>query len=336
MTKADKGHFTMAIPDVNNPDENYEVHLRVEGMMCQKSCAFTVREALFSIPGSVSATATFSISSASVVVNIRDYCDALEISDRDLFSLRQRIKEHAIQVVDAVGFDASVGDDGKDLTQHVDTDTTVSMEPRQSLLATSHHDELYEDHEVELNSRSSLTLQVGGMSCAACTGRVEKALRQLPFVDDVKVNFATGRAQVQLNEITADKSSLLNNKSYMEEQCVKTIHSVGYDCAILDMAQSSANAATVRDFQEKEISSWRRRLIIACSLSSPLILYHWILMTNSRHMHDMHRDKLGWDEWLGLALATPVQYFVGDRYYKAAYASIKNRSLGMDFLIVLG
>jgi Cu+-exporting ATPase len=50
----------------------------------------------------------------------------------------------------------------------------------------------------------------------------------------------------------------------------------------------------------------------------------------------MHQSKVGWDEWFGFALATPVQFIVGDRYYKAAYASLRNRCIGMDFLIVLG
>ena len=299
-------------------DENitgtYEVHLNVIGMMCQKNCGTTVREALFTIPGCVSAVASFENSSATVVVNYSQYIHAT-INFSSLSDLQKKIEEDAIHVVEGVGFDASLRN----------CEGLSSLPSIQNKLESSKI--LLEDDENDGDFQSSLTFQVGGMSCAACTGRVDKALRKLAFVDDVKVNLATGRVQVQLS---LDETETADTRLL----CQTSIEDAGYECAMVDM--SSTNATMMKDFQEKEISSWKRRLIIACALSSPLILHHLISMISMHNMHSMYRSKIGWDEWLGFALATPVQFIVGDRYYRAAYAALKNGCIGMDFLIVLG
>jgi len=308
--------------EVDKTGTYYEVHLHVEGMMCQKNCGSTVREALLTVPGSVSAMVSFKNSFASVVINCPEYLSRKGTTFLDHESILQRhIEDDAIEAILAVGFDASLWT-SKDIPTFIDEDTQKNI-PEKSTFSI--HEQV--DEEMDMNGKSVLSFQVGGMSCASCTGRVEKALRKLSFIKEIKVNLATGRVQVELYNFDHGDEKLL---------CMKNIQDAGYECAFVGTASLGSNTAIMKDFQEKEISSWKRRLIVSCVLSSPLILNHLVSMTSMHSMHSMHHDKVTWDEWLGFILATPIQIIVGDLYYKAAFASLRNRSIGMDFLIVLG
>ncbi len=155
---------------------------------------------------------------------------------------------------------------------------------------------------------------VTGMTCASCVGRVERALKKVPGVVDASVNLATESASVQAGaEVTRDA-------------LIAAVQDAGY--AVLPIEDGAATTSDPHAhhhdvYGERE----RRHLILAALLSLPLVLpmvalawgEHWMLPA-----------------WLQLALATPVQFWLGARFYRAGWAALKAGSGNMDLLVALG
>ena len=153
-------------------------------------------------------------------------------------------------------------------------------------------------------------LAIQSMSCASCVGRVERALLRVPGVVAASVNLATETAQVQADAAVA------------VEALVAAVVEAGYAATVLAaMEQPDADAAAARDAHE------RRHLLLAVLLSAPLALpmlgllwgQHWMLPA--------------WLQWL---LATPVQFWLGARFYRAAWAALRAGSGNMDLLVAIG
>lgn len=153
---------------------------------------------------------------------------------------------------------------------------------------------------------TSIDLSISEMTCASCVGRVEKILKALPGVMNVSVNLATERAQVRVL-VGTDYATLL-------QACKKA----GYPATLLTELVTSANRRT---------EAWPWHVILAAALSLPL-------------MAPMLLSPFGLDWMLSsywqLALATPVQFFLGARFYRAAYRAVLAGSGNMDLLVAIG
>ncbi|APV50376.1 copper-translocating P-type ATPase [Betaproteobacteria bacterium GR16-43] len=152
----------------------------------------------------------------------------------------------------------------------------------------------------------TLDLDVTGMTCAACAGRIEKALRKVPGVTDATVNLATERASVL-------------SAGPVAEAAIAAIRQAGYDASVhRDEAPPAAPARWNRDALE---------VALAIALTLPLVA-------------PMVAAPFGatWavPGWLQFVLATPVQFFVGARFYRAAWSALRARSGNMDLLVALG
>ncbi|MFD0668223.1 heavy metal translocating P-type ATPase [Ramlibacter sp. GCM10027632] len=156
------------------------------------------------------------------------------------------------------------------------------------------------------DSPATLDLGVGGMTCASCVGRVERALRKLPGVQEASVNLATESARVTYAP-----------GPDMEAQIRRAVRNAGYEprspeAALADEASPWAGFAPVG---------------LALALSLPLVLpmfadlagRHWMLPA-----------------WLQFALATPVQFWLGARFYVAGWHALRAGSGNMDLLVALG
>jgi Cu+-exporting ATPase len=139
-------------------------------------------------------------------------------------------------------------------------------------------------------------LSIGGMHCAACASRVERALNDLDGVE-ASVNLATERAAV------AYPGSLPS------EALVRAIESAGYE-------------ASLERIERTEERPWR--LWVAAALTLPLV----VLMVPALRF-DGH-------EWLAFALATPVVLWAGLPFHRAALAAARHRTATMDTLVSLG
>ena len=158
------------------------------------------------------------------------------------------------------------------------------------------------------NTVRELNLPIEGMSCTSCAGRVEKALRAAPGVLEVTVNLATERAMVRTSG-EADTAAL-----------VQAVARAGYT-AIPDIGELAAQAApdaVARD-------AWQ--IGVAVALTVPLVA------PMAAEVLGLHLMLPGWLQWL---LATPVQFWIGARFYRAAWKALLARTGNMDLLVALG
>ena len=155
----------------------------------------------------------------------------------------------------------------------------------------------------------SLELDISGMTCASCAGRVEKALARVPGVKSASVNLASERAHVELLG-QVDTALLIN-----------AVSQAGYGASVHHTAKAS------EDDQQKRLHRERWALTLAIVLALPLVLpmllaplgVHWMLPA-----------------WAQFVLATPVQFILGARFYVAAWKAVKAGAGNMDLLVALG
>ncbi len=157
----------------------------------------------------------------------------------------------------------------------------------------------------------SLDVGIGGMTCASCVARVEKALLRVPGVQSASVNLATESARVAY-------VARLDNDAPAEALVRRAVRDAGYEPREADLALDAP-----------EPSAWEGFAPVAWgfALSFPLVL-------------PMLGELLGWHWMLPAAwqfvLATPVQFFLGARFYRAAWHAVRAASGNMDLLVALG
>jgi len=158
---------------------------------------------------------------------------------------------------------------------------------------------------------ASLDLAISGMTCAACAARVEKALNRVAGVS-ANVNFATEKAHATVTGNVA------------AEALVAAVRKAGYDARPVD----AATGITVREERATAYRSELRLFWISAILTLPLIAQMAAMVSGT------HADLL--PRWLQMALATPVQFWIGRRFYVGAWHSLRGGGANMDVLVALG
>ena len=168
------------------------------------------------------------------------------------------------------------------------------------------------------------TLAVSGMTCATCALRIEKGLKNVAGVNLASVNLATEKATVEYDP-----------KLVEEGQFEKLIKDLGYD-AIQEPSQDLDTQAAVdstdreKELRQREARKLRVSFIVSASLSVPLLVAMFAGLFNIEALMFLHNPVVQ------LALATPVQFVIGYRFYKHAYKSLRSGSPSMDVLVALG
>lgn len=152
-------------------------------------------------------------------------------------------------------------------------------------------------------------LPISGMTCASCAGRVERALNKVPGVKTVSVNLANEQAHIETNG-EPDSAAL-----------IAAVTKAGYGATL---AQDPALSA---DQQHKRLKRERWALIVAIALALPLVLP---MLLQPVGVHAML------PAWVQFALATPVQFILGARFYVAAWKAVRAGAGNMDLLVALG
>ncbi|EQB36314.1 ATPase P [Virgibacillus sp. CM-4] len=154
---------------------------------------------------------------------------------------------------------------------------------------------------------------VFGMTCAACSNRIEKVLNKQDGVKLATVNLTTESATVEYNAGLVDQKAL-----------IEKIRNVGYD------AKPKAEASEKQTHKEKELKHQKTKLIISAVLALPL------LVTMLVHLFNMTIPDIFMNSWFQFALATPVQFIIGWQFYVGAYKNLRNGGANMDVLVALG
>ena len=166
------------------------------------------------------------------------------------------------------------------------------------------------------SSCETVELALGGMSCAACAARIEKQLNKMPGVE-AAVNFAAERAHVRFDPAQASPDAL-----------VARVGKTGFTATV-------STAATRGEEKRRKEAAYReevRRFAIAAVLTLPLV--GQMLFMFGPGALDHHADVL--PRWLQLLLATPVQFWIGWRFYTGGLNAIRGGSGNMDVLVALG
>ncbi|MGC1219453.1 MAG: heavy metal translocating P-type ATPase [Phormidesmis sp.] len=175
----------------------------------------------------------------------------------------------------------------------------------------------------------STTLALKGMSCAACANAVEKAIRQVPGVSSVQVNFATEQASLDYD---SRKTSLATIQAAVAD--------AGYEAIAreeLGISEADAQAERRRD----------QRLLLIKTIVSGIVGLVLVLSNLPMMLGPMMlgRESLGgplslpdWfhGPWLQLLLATPVLFWCGQSFYVGAWKALTHRTSNMNTLIALG
>ena len=164
------------------------------------------------------------------------------------------------------------------------------------------------------DAAATQTLQIGisGMTCASCVVHVEKALSKVPGVTAAAVNLATERA-----EITASSETT-------RHEVEQAIVNAGYGITPVEKPAAKSDTAS-REIRLVVPDWWP--VALAALFTIPLVTpmlgalfgQHWMLP--------------GLAQWL---LATPVQFWLGARFYRAGWKALKAGSGNMDLLVALG
>jgi Cu+-exporting ATPase len=144
-------------------------------------------------------------------------------------------------------------------------------------------------------SNTVMDIGIGGMTCASCVARVEKALNKVPGVASASVNLATETARI-----------VVTDPALTDARLRRVVRDAGYEPRSVEAAEAQAN----------NNSPWTGFAPVGLGLvlSAPLVLpmlgdlwgQHWMLPA-----------------WVQFALATPVQFILGARFYKAGWHALK-------------
>jgi Cu+-exporting ATPase len=159
--------------------------------------------------------------------------------------------------------------------------------------------------------------------------RLERALTGLEGVLEAQVNYTTEKARVKYVPTIVTQAELR-----------RAIANTGFEALELGGAAEDAEAKA----REHEINEQRRLLIVGLVFTVPLFLFAMArdfgllpaLFYEMASMEGMSTTPAPWTNWLMLALAAPVQFYVGWQYYVGAFKALRNRSANMDVLIAMG
>jgi len=164
--------------------------------------------------------------------------------------------------------------------------------------------------ERALQQTEHIDLQITGMSCAACATRIEKVVGRIPGVLSVHVNLASEKAHIEVAE-GATRS----------DDVITAVDRAGYGAKLAPSLQEQRrrkSAVYQSDFNE---------FLISAICTAPLIAQMAVMLFGG---------PLFAPPWVQWALATPVQFYIGRRFYRGAFHAVRSGGTSMDVLVALG
>ncbi|KEK21779.1 heavy metal translocating P-type ATPase [Bacillus gaemokensis] len=200
----------------------------------------------------------------------------------------------------------------------VEANVNLAMEQ-----ATVQYDEDEQSLEVITNRIEKLgyevrtkkvNLDIEGMTCAACSNRIEKVIGKMEGIESITVNLA-------MNTVTVVyKDGLITIEDILEK-----ITKIGYKGKLQD--EYGPNK------KEEQLKRKQKQLFLSILLSLPLL---YTMVAHMPFETGLPMPHFLMNPWVQLLFATPVQFYIGSQFYIGAYRSLRNKSANMDVLVVLG
>jgi P-type Cu+ transporter len=153
---------------------------------------------------------------------------------------------------------------------------------------------------------------IEGMTCAACAARIEKVVGRLDAVKSVNVNLASEKAHISFVPGIIQESDL-----------IRTIEKAGYSAKL-------ASETAVEEEKRRKQQAYKREVIkfwASVVMTAPLVIQMFYMLFGGMAFVP---------NWVSWVLATPVQFYIGWRFYKGAYHSLRGGAANMDVLVALG
>jgi len=163
------------------------------------------------------------------------------------------------------------------------------------------------------------------MTCSNCTSSIEDGLAKVPGVLAVSVALATQQCVVRIDR------TLVTSRELVEQ-----ISDLGFD-AVLSSATNSTQIESLT--RAKEVAEWRSRFLWALTFAIPVFLISMILPHINFFASILHWrliNGLTLSDVILVSLTTPAQFWVGRKFYRSAFKSLKHKSATMDVLVMLG
>jgi Cu+-exporting ATPase len=159
-------------------------------------------------------------------------------------------------------------------------------------------------------------LIIQGMHCATCALNIEKGLKKMSGVKTASVNFAAEKAFVEFDP-----------RKISPKEIIAKVHDLGYE---------AAEEAEVKEEENDEAKSLRKSFWLSLAFTLPVLFISMPQLLAPFWMDAMMLMDFPGRGWLLLVLTLPVQFWIGARFYKGAWAGLKNKTANMDTLVALG
>uniref|UniRef100_A0AAV1UHH1 HMA domain-containing protein n=1 Tax=Peronospora matthiolae TaxID=2874970 RepID=A0AAV1UHH1_9STRA len=285
--------------------------LEIDGMSCANNCARKVQQALSKTEGVASVSVDFATKRATIEVD-----PDTQVRDDDLVravqcagsKFRARVVEPSVKEAPTAT-----------KTSAFDTDAKSN-----SVFSTAAND-LALSIGSDAVDIGEATLLIEGMACSSCSSSVENALTQMEGVISVTVSFATEKASVRFDKHVVGVRTL-----------VETIEDIGYGASYLSGGEAQKALGNQRT---KEIARYRVDFLVSMLFTTPVLAIMMVFDNIASTEHSLALTILPGVSWQTLIVAisaTPVQFYAARRFHVDAYKGMKNRTLGMSFLVSMG
>lgn len=174
------------------------------------------------------------------------------------------------------------------------------------------------ENKVLASGQQRTQLSLSGMHCSSCALLIEKSLGKVEGVKEAHVNFAAEKASVLYDASEAKESDLLN-----------AVKKAGYSAEVVHPGDSQKEASK----RKREIDEQFRSFIISLGLSLPMVYF---MLLDFFPGLPGRMAVLPYVGLVSLLLTTPVQFFLGSRFYKGMWSALQMKTFNMDSLIAIG
>ncbi|MFA5136171.1 MAG: heavy metal translocating P-type ATPase [Patescibacteria group bacterium] len=166
-------------------------------------------------------------------------------------------------------------------------------------------------------NNQKIKLSLSGMHCSSCAIIIEKSLKTTPGVQDAQVNFAAEKASVTFDQSILRKESLLD-----------VVKKTGYSATFADDNDTGFEIKK----KKAETDNLFKSLLLSIALSSPMVYFMLFDFINLPGQ-GLIMPYVG---IISIVLTTPIQFIIGQRFYKGAWSALRLKTFNMDSLIAIG